>query len=59
MDAEWAEDPDIWLHQSLIVSCVGADKNCGTNLVEFKFEKSYEGEFFAGHDLAQTQDYCV
>jgi phage FluMu gp28-like protein len=59
MDAEWAEDEDTWLAQSLIVSCVGTVKNCGEDLQEFSPEASYEGDFFAGLDLAQTRDYCV
>jgi phage FluMu gp28-like protein len=59
MEAEWAEDEDVWLAQSLIVSCVGTLKNCGFDLQEYKPELAYEGEFFAGLDLAQTRDYCV
>ena len=59
MEAEWAEDEDTWLAQSLIVSCVGTVKNCGEDLQEFNPEESAEGEFFAGLDLAQTRDYCV
>ena len=59
MEAEWAEDEDVWLAQSLIVSCVGTVKNCGEDLEEFDPEESCEGEFFAGLDLAQTRDYCV
>jgi phage FluMu gp28-like protein len=59
MEAEWAEDEDTWLAQSLIVSCVGTVKNCGEDLQEFSPEGSYEGDFFAGLDLAQTRDYCV
>ena len=59
MEAEWAEDEDVWLPQSLIVSCVGTSKNCGVELEPFDHEKSYEGRFFGGLDLAQTRDYCV
>jgi phage FluMu gp28-like protein len=59
MEAEWAEDEDVWLAQSLIVSCVGTVKNCGFDLQEFNAEAECEGEFFAGLDLAQTRDYCV
>src|SRR3990170_2964676 len=59
MEAEWAEDEDVWLPQSLIVSCVGTVKNCGEDLQEFDPETTCEGEFFAGLDLAQTRDYCV
>jgi phage FluMu gp28-like protein len=59
MEAEWAEDEDVWLAQSLIVSCIGTVKNCGVDLQEFNSEVEYEGDFFAGLDLAQTRDYCV
>jgi len=59
MEAEWAEDEDVWLPQSLIVSCVGTVKSCGEDLQSFDAEKSYDGEFFGGVDFAQTRDYCV
>jgi phage FluMu gp28-like protein len=59
MEAEWAEDEDTWLAESLIVSCVGTVKNCGEDLQEFKKENEYTGDFFVGLDLAQTRDYCV
>jgi phage FluMu gp28-like protein len=59
MEAEWAEDEDVWLSQSLIVSCIGTKKNCGVDLQEYNPEDTYEGDFFAGLDLAQTRDYCV
>lgn len=60
MEAEWAEDENTWLSQSLIASCVGTEKNgCGEDLREFNPDASYEGDFFAGLDLAQTRDYCV
>ncbi|MCW4018010.1 MAG: terminase family protein [Candidatus Bathyarchaeota archaeon] len=59
MEAEWAEDEDTWLAQSLIVSCIGTEKTCGEDLQEFNPEAVYEGEFFAGLDLAQTRDFCV
>ena len=59
MEAEWSEDEDVWLAQSLIVSCVGTVRNCGEDLQEFDPETNCEGEFFAGLDLAQTRDYCV
>jgi phage FluMu gp28-like protein len=59
MEAEWAEDEDTWLAQSLIVSCIGTIENCGEDLQEFNPEVSYEGDFFVGLDLAQTRDYCV
>ncbi len=59
MEAEWAEDEDVWLAQSLIVACVGTVKNCGVDLQEFNPEAEYEGDFFVGLDLAQTRDYCV
>jgi phage FluMu gp28-like protein len=59
MEAEWVEDVNIWLTQSLIASCIGTAKNCEKELQEFNPEISYIGEFFVGLDLAQTRDYCV
>jgi hypothetical protein len=59
MEAEYAEDEDVWLAQSLIVSCVGTVKNCGEDLQPWNAEKGYEGDLFAGLDLAQVRDYCV
>jgi len=59
MEAEWAEDEDVWLAQSLIVSCVGTTKNCGEDLQIYDLDRSYSGEFFVGLDLAQVRDYCV
>jgi hypothetical protein len=59
MEAEWSEDEDVWLHQSLIVSCVGTCQNCGVDLEAFDPEKNYRGNFFGGLDLAQTRDFCV
>lgn len=57
MEAEWAEDEDVWLPQSLIVSCIGTLKNCGVDLQEYDTEKRYEGEFFLGLDIGQVKDY--
>jgi phage FluMu gp28-like protein len=57
MEAEWAEDEDVWLAQSLIVSCIGTKKNCGQDLEEYDTEKSCSGEFFLGLDIGQVRDY--
>jgi phage FluMu gp28-like protein len=59
MEAEWAEDEDVWLAQSLIASCIGTVKNCGEDLQPWDPEKGYQGDLFAGLDLAQVRDYCV
>ena len=59
MEAEWAEDDDVWLNQSLIASCIGTQARCGEDLRLFDPEVEHSGEFFAGLDLAQTRDYCV
>ena len=59
MEAEWAEDEDVWLSQSLIVSCIGTVKNCGEDLQPFNPEAEAEGEFYLGLDPAQTRDYHV
>jgi phage FluMu gp28-like protein len=59
MEAEWAEDENVWLSQSLIVSCVGTEKNCGEDLQPWNPDVGYKGDLFAGLDLAQVRDYCV
>jgi phage FluMu gp28-like protein len=59
MEAEYAEDDDVWLPQSLIVSCIGTIKNCGEDLQPWNPEQGYKGDLFAGLDMAQTRDYCV
>ena len=59
MEAEWAEDEDTWLPQSLIAQCIGTEKNCGEDLQPWNPDKGYRGDLFAGLDLAQTRDYCV
>jgi hypothetical protein len=59
MEAEWAQDDDVWLTQSLIAASIGTSKSCGEDLVEFSPDASYSGEFFGGLDLAQTKDYSV
>ncbi len=59
MEAEWAEDEDVWLPQSLIVSCIGTVRNCGEDLQQWNPEMGYQGELFAGLDLAQVKDYCA
>ncbi|MBT0160764.1 hypothetical protein G4O51_12360 [Candidatus Bathyarchaeota archaeon A05DMB-2] len=59
MEAEWAEDEDVWLPQSLIAACIGTARNCGEDLQPWDPEDSYSGDLYAGLDLAQTRDYCV
>jgi len=59
MMAEWQEDDNVWLPQSLIASCIGTTKNCGEEFSTFEPEASKQGDFFAGLDLAQTRDYTV
>ena len=59
MEAEWAEDQDVWLTQSLIAGCIGTAASCGVDLQEYNPETSHRGEFFAGLDLAQTRDYTA
>jgi phage FluMu gp28-like protein len=59
MEAEWAEDYDVWLTQSLIVSCIGTEKTCGTQIQLYGCDENHSGDFYAGLDLAQTKDYSV
>ena len=53
MEAEWAEDQDVWLSQSLIAKCIDP------NLELLEFEKNQKGEFYAGLDLGKHEDYSV
>ena len=59
MEAEWAEDDDVWLTQSLIAQCIGTAKECGEDLQNLKPDACLSGDLFAGLDLAQTRDYTV
>ncbi len=59
MMADWVEDDNVWLTQSLIASCIGTVKNCSEELDLLNAEVTQEGDFFAGLDLAQTRDYTV
>ena len=59
MEAEWFEDDNVWLTQSLIASCIGTQQNCSQELHEFFPDIPKRGDFFAGLDLAQTRDYSV
>ena len=59
MHAEWTEDEDVWLPQSLIAALPRHQKNCPEELAAFDPQTPQEGEFFAGLDLAQTRDYSV
>jgi len=59
MMADWVEDDNVWLNQSLIASCIGTDKNCGSDLKQYNPETSYEGDFYVGLDPAQTKDFHV
>ncbi len=59
MMADWVEDDNVWLNQSLIASCIGTEKNCGMDLQMLNPESSSEGNFYAGLDPAQTKDFHV
>jgi phage FluMu gp28-like protein len=59
MQAEWAEDDDVWLPQSLIVKCIGTEKTCGKDLEMLNPEVGHRGAFFAGLDFAKHSDYTV
>jgi hypothetical protein len=59
MMADWVEDDNVWLNQSLIASCIGTKKNCDMDLQLFNPESNREGDFYVGLDPAQTKDYHV
>ena len=51
--AEFIEDVDTWLTQSLIVSCIDSQ------LVPYDFQAHPLGEFYVGVDFGKEQDYSV
>jgi phage FluMu gp28-like protein len=51
--AEFVEDVDAWLTQSLIVSCIDS------NLQPFEFQDRPQGEFYVGVDFGKEQDFSV
>jgi phage FluMu gp28-like protein len=54
MEAEWAEDEDVWLAQSLIVSCIDS------SLSPYDFqEQPPHGEFYVGVDFGKERDYSI
>ena len=53
MEAEWSEDADHWLSQSLIAQCVDAS----FDLVPFEY--TLRGIFYIGVDLGKHRDYSV
>jgi phage terminase large subunit-like protein len=53
MEAEWAENENVWLPQSLITSCI-------EHTLEYTpFTETATGDFYAGLDLGKYQDYSV
>jgi len=60
MEAEWAEDENAWLSQSLITKCIATLKTLGEELELWDFEDMHKGaNLFAGLDLGRLQDYSV
>jgi len=53
MEAEWAEDENVWLAQSLITKCIGSE------LELWDFESLHKGKFFSGLDLGKHRDYSA
>ncbi len=51
--AEFVEDVDAWLTQSLIVSCIDSQ------LAPYDFQQQPQGEFYVGVDFGKEQDYSV
>ncbi len=51
--AQFIEDVDTWLTQSLIVGCIDSQ------LVPFDFQDRPSGEFFMGVDFGKEQDFSV
>jgi phage terminase large subunit-like protein len=59
-EAEWAEDEQCWLPQTLITKCIATEKTLGEELELWSWEgPSRRGDFYAGLDLGKVQDYSV
>ena len=53
MEAEWAENENVWLPQALITNCID-------HTLEYAaFEETQGGDFYAGLDLGKHQDHSV
>jgi phage FluMu gp28-like protein len=52
-NAEFVEDVDAWLTQSLIVSCIDS------NLQPYDFQDLPKGEFYVGVDFGKEMDFSV
>ncbi len=54
MEAEWADDEDVWLTQSLIVSCIDS------TLIPYDFHIiPKRSEFYIGIDFGKERDYSI
>jgi len=51
--AEFVEDVDAWLTQSLIVNCIDSQ------LAPYDFQAQPQGEFYVGVDFGKEQDFSV
>jgi len=59
MEAEWAEDENVWLPQDLITRCIGTVRTLGFDLEYFRFEDYVQGEFYIGGDFGKHRDHTV
>ena len=54
MEAEWADDEDVWLTQSLIVGCIDS------TLIPYDFHNiPMRSEFYIGVDFGKERDYSI
>jgi len=59
-EAEWAEDEQAWLPQTLITKCIATEKTLGEELELWDFESTHRNAtLFAGLDLGRVQDHSV
>jgi len=59
MEAEWAEDENVWLPQSLITKCIGTERSCGEDLTLANPDVGQVGRFYGGLDFGKHGDYTV
>jgi len=59
MEAEWAEDENVWLPQDLITRCIGTVRTLGFDLRYYSFEEYVQGDFYIGGDFGKHRDHTV
>jgi len=59
MEADWSEDQNVWLPQSLITKCIGTERSCGEDLDLANPDVGQRGRYYGGLDFGKHGDYTV